>query len=264
MNEHRKRWSGHSIRPHGRKPLRNSRVTENPPRRTVLPYNRHRFEPDDLTFCNTDPEEVPQSDDDERNSDDDEKSLFHWEEESTLFSDLLDASESEPEDHEYDELMSLLQPAFNERGRELKREIAELLVPNVNRVKDIYGQIDLKVDDKFAKGIITFNNGCKEQEILAMQNEDEIKDAFVKFQRKNEELLAQLREAYVARDRLWADFEKAIKETVEPTLEVLRDLPANTERIIGNLEKQARKLGKEDTNALSAVEKKIEKLLAKA
>ena len=52
----------------------------------------------------------------------------------------------------------------------------------MNRVKDLYGQMESKVDDNFAKGIITFNNSCKELEILAMRNEDEIKDALAKFQ----------------------------------------------------------------------------------
>ncbi|KAG6861535.1 hypothetical protein C0995_015268 [Termitomyces sp. Mi166 len=261
--EHPKRYSAYSMRSRGRKPFRNSRDTENPLRRTISPDHQYRFDPDDPTFCNSDPGEVPQSDDDEQDFEDDENSLFHWEEESTLFSDLLDASPNEPKDQEYDELVNLLQPAFSERGRELKREIAETIVPTVNRVKDLYGQIDSKVDDNFAKGIITFNKACKELEILVMRGEDEVKDALSQFKRINEELFAQLKEAYAARDRLWADFEKAINET-EPMLEVLRDLPANVERVVGNSEKQCRALEKEDANTMSAVEKKIKGLLAKA
>lgn len=90
-------------------------------------------------------------------------------------------SASEPEDDKYDVLVDMLQPAFNDRGRELKREIAETIVPTVNRVKDLYGQIDSKVDENFSKGIITFNNACKELEMLAMRDEDDLKDALAQF-----------------------------------------------------------------------------------
>ncbi|KAG6896822.1 hypothetical protein C0992_005863 [Termitomyces sp. T32_za158] len=165
-----------SKRTHTDKPFRNSRGTETLAQRTFPPDHQQKFDPDDPTFCNSDPE-VPRNDDDEQVSEDDENSLFHWESESTLFSDLLDASASEPEDDKYDELVNLLQPAFNDRGRELKREIAETLVPTVNRIKDLYGQISSKVDDNFAKGIVTFNNACKELEMLAMRDEDDLKDA---------------------------------------------------------------------------------------
>ncbi|KAG6868684.1 hypothetical protein C0993_011914 [Termitomyces sp. T159_Od127] len=258
-----KRDSGSFTRTHTSKSLRNSRGTEKPAQRTFSPDHWQKFDPDDPTFCNSDPE-VPQSDDDEQGSEDNENSLFHWESESTLFGDLLDASASEPEDDKYDELVNSLQPAFNDGGRELKREIADKLVPTVNRIKDLYRQIDSKVDDSFAKGIITFNNGCKELEILAMRDEDDIKDALTQFKVKTDELLYQLTGAYAARNKIWADFEQAIQANVEPTLEMLRDLPASIERSIGNLEKEARTLEKEDINVLSAVEKKIQKLLAKA
>lgn len=90
-------------------------------------------------------------------------------------------SASEQEDDNYDEIVDLLQPAFDDHGRDLKREIAETLVPTVNRVKDLYGQIDSKVDVSFAKGIITFNNACKELEMLEMRDEDDLKDALAQF-----------------------------------------------------------------------------------
>ncbi|KAG6817804.1 hypothetical protein H0H87_003212 [Tephrocybe sp. NHM501043] len=219
-----------------------------------------QFDPDDITYYDSDPEASGSVS--ERDAD--ENSLFIWEEESTLFSDLLDASPCEPDYHEYDSLVDALQPAFDERGRELKREIAETLVPTVNRVKGLYEKISTNVDDTFGKGIIVFNNACKELELLAMRDEDEIKDAWAQLQRSNKEAFAQLKEAYAMRQRLWADFEKMLKETVEPTLEALRSLPENVERTIGNLEKQARQLEKEDAGAATAAEKKIKGLLGKA
>ncbi|KAG6910291.1 hypothetical protein DXG01_011688 [Tephrocybe rancida] len=261
---HHKRLSAHyNTRPHGRKP-RNSGATETPLRRTVSPADQYKFDPDDVTYYDSDPEEAPISHGGDDNQDDDEKSLFIWEEESTLFSDLLDASSSEPEDHGYDDLVDALQPAFDERGRELKREIAETLVPTVNRVKGLYERISTNVDEGFGRGIIIFNNACKELEALAMRDEDEIKDAWAQLQRSNKELFAQLKDAYTTRERLWSGFEKELKETVEPTLEALRAVPANVECIIGNLEKQARQLEKDDVGAVSAAEKKIKGLLAKA
>ncbi|KAG6820847.1 hypothetical protein H0H93_010674 [Arthromyces matolae] len=261
-----------STRAHGRKPLRN---LGNTPRRSVTPL---RFDPDDPTLYDSD---VAQSDnDDEQDSDNDAK-LFVWDEERTLLSDLLDASANESEDPEYDDLINKLQPAFDEQGRELKKEIAETLVPTVNRVKGLFGQIESKVDVSFGKGIIMFNNACKDAELLAMKDEDELKDAKAHSQRTIQGLLVQLKEAYANRSRLWTDFEKAIQETgsrfrllhmrvdmifytqVGPTMEALRDLPGNVENVITKLEKQSRKLEKDDANATSAAEKKIKDILGK-
>ncbi|KAG6854573.1 hypothetical protein C0991_004909 [Blastosporella zonata] len=175
----------------------------------------------------------------------------------------LYTSTSDPDEHGYDDLVDSLQGAFDDRGRELKREIAETLVPTVNRVKGLYEQIGTDVDDTFGKGIIVFNNACKELEALAMRDEDDIKDTLAQLQRTNKELFEQLKDAYTTRNRLWADFEKALKATVDPTLKALRALPANVERTIGSIEKRARQLEKDDASAVSAAEKKIKGLLGK-
>jgi hypothetical protein len=124
-------------------------------------------------------------------------------------------------------LANSLQNSFDIRGKELKKEIAETLVPTVNRVKALYRVLDEKVDISFGKGVIIFNNACKEAEAMAIKEQDDLKHAYattkVGFksipgfdlnglfeQGKVEGLLIQLREAYTRRDRLWTELEKAI------------------------------------------------------
>ncbi|KAG6832075.1 hypothetical protein H0H92_005497 [Tricholoma furcatifolium] len=274
-----KRYSGRpnlqSQRVSGRRKFRDM---ENSPLRkaTHADYSRS-FDPDDDTFYDSDADDPPKSEYD--SDEDNEKTLFPWEDEDTLYSDLLDA-QSDPEDDNYDDLVDALQPAFDERSRELKREIAETLVPTVNRVKGLYEKIATNVDGTFGKGIIGFNNACKGLEALCMRDEDELKDAWARMQKANEQLFARLKDANTVREGLWVEYNKAVNETGNmllslgpgeltshgfvPTLELLRDLPGNVERTIGNLEKQERALEKDDANAANAVKHKIKGFLAKA
>ena len=78
-------------------------------------------------------------------------------------------------DHKVDSLTHSLQTSFDLEGVELKREIAKTLVPTVNRVKALYQVLDEKVDAAFGKGVLTFNNGCKEAEAMAIKEQDEAK-----------------------------------------------------------------------------------------
>ncbi|KAG5653709.1 hypothetical protein H0H81_011289 [Sphagnurus paluster] len=233
--------------------------------------SRPLFNLDDETFFESDQEGPESAENNE------ERPLFYWEEESTLFSDLLDSPcvffsqiarlsdrayrDKEPKQHELNALVNSLQPSFDRRGRELKKEIAETLVPTVNRVKGLYRKIDTDVDRGIGKGIIFFNDACKELEALAIRDHDELKELRKIAQCNIEILFGQLAEAYKTREHLWIEFEKAMEAIVNPTIERLKALPSNIEHLITGLEKQARNLEKDDTNA---AEKKIKGLLGKA
>ncbi|GLB34663.1 hypothetical protein LshimejAT787_0202280 [Lyophyllum shimeji] len=277
--DHRGRNFGHSARPRpshasssrARAAPSNPYATPSPSRRNARRFTDHRyFDVDDDTLYDDrlDAKDfAPEHSDDEqkRGSDEgDEDSCFLWEDESTLFSDLLETGPEDSKDHKLDDLVNSLQPSFNQRGRELKKEIAETLVPTVNRVKGLYKKIDEDVDVSFGKGILIFDKACKDLEGLAIKDQDEIKQAWAVAKRNIGDLFVQLNEACAARDQLWVDFEKAFDETVEPTLELLKDTPAKIERTIANLEKHAKSLEKDDTSSVSAVEKKIKGLLGKA
>lgn len=79
-------------------------------------------------------------------------------------------------------LVDSLQDSFNLYGKELKKEIAETLVPTVNHVKALYQVLDENVDTSFAKGIIVFNKACKETEAMAIKEQDDSKHFYLTVQ----------------------------------------------------------------------------------
>lgn len=84
----------------------------------------------------------------------------------------------EDKDEKMDHLANSLQNSFDLCGKDLKREIAETLVPTVNHVKALYRVLEEKVDMSFGKGIISFNNACKEAEIMAIKEQDDLARAY--------------------------------------------------------------------------------------
>ncbi|KAF9469353.1 hypothetical protein BDZ94DRAFT_1152023, partial [Collybia nuda] len=171
-----------------------------------------------------------------------EDSFFHWEEESTLFSDLMEEAPEEDKDEKMDHLANSLQNSFDLCGKDLKKEIAETLVPTVNHVKALYRVLEEKVDMSFGKGIILFNNACKEAEVMAIKEQDDLARAYGMTRSNIEDLLARLKEAYASRDRLWTEFEKSINiigTTFHPP--VSKNLLHYSRTYLGNSEELARK-----------------------
>lgn len=84
----------------------------------------------------------------------------------------------EDKDQRVEHLANSLQKSFDICGRELKKEIAETLVPTVNHVKALYRVLDEKVDLSFGKGVITFNTACKEAEAMAIKEQDDLAHAY--------------------------------------------------------------------------------------
>jgi hypothetical protein len=82
-------------------------------------------------------------------------------------------------DDKLESLVNSLQTSFDLEGKEVKKDIAETLVPTVNRVKALYRVLDDKVDTDFGKGLLAFNKACKDTEAMAINEQDELKQAYI-------------------------------------------------------------------------------------
>jgi len=99
-------------------------------------------------------------------------------------------------------LANSLQTSFDLEGKEVKKEIAETLVPTVNRVKALYGILDDEVDIAFGKGLLTFNNACKETEAMAIEEQDELKQAYLTSQVRSSKRSFKTGCSWICRPRL--------------------------------------------------------------
>ncbi|KAF8643769.1 hypothetical protein AX16_008788 [Volvariella volvacea WC 439] len=192
---------------------------------------------------------------------DDDRDLFYWEEETTLFSDLMDEV-VEDEDAKLTALTLDLQRSFDIHGTDLKKEIAEAFVPIVNGIKEVYRRLENEVDYKYESALIAFDKTSKQAEVMALHERDEISGAYRQGQNKLKSLMVELEETYANRDQLWSEYETNLTGIANPMLEILRELPATIEGSITNMERQCRQLEKEDAN--TAAEKKLKALLARA
>ncbi|EDR14783.1 uncharacterized protein LACBIDRAFT_305852 [Laccaria bicolor S238N-H82] len=153
-----------------------------------------------------DPESV------EQEAFDSDDSFFIWNEEKTLFSDLMGDNEREPDDEELAALAESLQVPFQEEGKILKKEIADTFVPAVNHVKELYKVLEERVDTTFGQGIVLFNRACKQIEDDAIREQRQLEDAYRGNQKRVEDLFNQLEQEYAYRDQLWVNIEKVIDE----------------------------------------------------
>ncbi|KAF9447888.1 hypothetical protein P691DRAFT_730692 [Macrolepiota fuliginosa MF-IS2] len=185
--------------------------------------------------------------DDEPMPDDDV--YFHWETEETLFSDLLEEFTPEAGDAELAALAESLQKPFDEESRRLKKEIASVFVPLVNRIRRTYASIERTVDVSFGAGLLAFNGACKNIEKSTALNVESLQKAHAEHKTRVVDLLGNLEEEYARREQLWVNFQKAMDELVNPMLELLSEAPAKMERTIANIEKQSRALEKESASA---------------
>ncbi|KAJ3989171.1 hypothetical protein F5890DRAFT_1431895 [Lentinula detonsa] len=192
--------------------------------------------------------------------DEEERPTFTWEDEKTLVSDLL--HNGYEQDSEYLKLNSLadsIQAAFSVHSEELLDDVADTLVPAVNRVKHGHQVLNDQVDDSFALGVLEFDEACKKLETISIASHNELKKAYRASQARIQDMLKQLEEACARRDRLWVDYEAALDEIFNPATDALKSLPIRMERTITALEKQSKQIGKDGGNK----EKYLKGLLSK-
>ncbi|KAF8163561.1 hypothetical protein B0H34DRAFT_649980 [Crassisporium funariophilum] len=141
-----------------------------------------------------------------------EDSFFRWDEEATLLSDLMEDAPHQTEDEKLMLLVEGLQTPFADEGKLLKKQIAETLVPTVNRVKASYKALEDKVDPSYGKGIVLFNQGCKDIDETMYEQQIDLQEAFQKTQGRVTQLFEELKEEYAIRDQLWADLKESIDD----------------------------------------------------
>ncbi|KAF8809082.1 hypothetical protein BYT27DRAFT_7188164 [Phlegmacium glaucopus] len=141
-----------------------------------------------------------------------EGSLFEWEEEATLLSDLMEEEPPQTADQRYDALVESLQDPFLNESKRLKKEIAGTLVPAANRVKVAYQRLDQHVDTAYGQGIVQFNKACTEIEETMSTEQTKFRKAYQSTQAKIDILFERLKKEYAVRDQLWVDVKKAIDE----------------------------------------------------
>ncbi|CAA7271479.1 unnamed protein product [Cyclocybe aegerita] len=186
---------------------------------------------------------------------------FHWEEEDTLFSDLMEEPSEESEEHNIDLLTESLHSAFAAQDKELKKEIAKTLVSTHNHVKAIFSVLDQKVDASYARGSIAYNTAWKKTEEAIYAQSMDFREALKSTQAQINTLYEELRADYEARDALWIQLKKNLDEIVSPVLESTKDTPAKVERTIAKLEKHSKTLenDKSGTNFMKGVEELLKR-----
>ncbi|KJA27044.1 hypothetical protein HYPSUDRAFT_83948 [Hypholoma sublateritium FD-334 SS-4] len=167
-----------------------------------------------------------------------EDSTFHWEEEATLFSELMGDGMHQEEEHRLDDAIESLQAAFVEQGTQSKKQIAEILVGTHKHIRSMINLMDDNVDPYYGNGISLVKKGATGIERTTYAREIEIKEIYDATQRKIEMIFDELKAEYDVRDRLWAKLEASINEIANPLLESVKDTPAQVERTIAKLEKQ--------------------------
>ncbi|KAM6500340.1 hypothetical protein JOM56_003354 [Amanita muscaria] len=163
-------------------------------------------------------EELPCIDDDIDLSDTDQQSeeeSFCWDEEQTLFSDLMEGADYKVDDSEdWIELLESLQDAYQDNSVALKKETASAFVPTAMRLKKCLRLCD-EQDRKYGEGILMLNSTLKKHELLVIKMEDEMKEAYSLAQNRIDMTVKQLEEAYSHRDKLWSRFHENIAQIGE-------------------------------------------------
>ncbi|KAF8623569.1 hypothetical protein AX15_006337 [Amanita polypyramis BW_CC] len=128
---------------------------------------------------------------------------FFWDEEQTLFSDLMEeATLQDNGDEDWIDLVGSLQDAFDQDSIELKKDTARAFVPTVKRIRECYRAFD-EQDKTYGKGILILNKRLREYEFMSVASEDTLKETYAHAENKIDALLKQLGENYSHRDKLW-------------------------------------------------------------
>ncbi|KAK0483925.1 hypothetical protein IW261DRAFT_1606013 [Armillaria novae-zelandiae] len=153
----------------------------------------------------------------EEDDEDDESVSFLWGDEQTLIAELSHDGRVESDDDEnVVKLINSLEHSFARYSNILVNDIAQTLVP---------------------AGLWEFHETCKKLEFTTLKDADEVRIA---------DIMGELKDAYARRDELWTNFEVKLNSTVDPTIEMLKDLPARMARAISEIDKQSKKLNKDD------------------
>lgn len=178
-----------------------------------------------------------------------ESCLFHWEDEKTLVSDMMNDGQSTGEESEDSKLNSLaesIQDSFSLYSKELIDDIADTLVPAVNRVKQAHNVLNREMDGEFAEGLHHFVHGCRAMEDVTTPECDRVREVYCGSQARIKLLFNRLHDTCMRRDQLWKDLEMGLEEIINPSKEKIKTLTTHVERAIANLEKQSKQIAQKD------------------
>ena len=94
-----------------------------------------------------------------------------------MLSSLTPFRHDNSDDENLDALAGSLQSVFTDRGKELKREIAQRLVPTHNHVRAIHNVVDTRIKVSYGKGVAMLNKACLATEGTICIQQDEIGQA---------------------------------------------------------------------------------------
>ncbi|KAK0196847.1 hypothetical protein F5146DRAFT_1013167 [Armillaria mellea] len=215
------------IKPYKRSPLRYSRYSSGPRRSTPpeshsrrVSNNWHHRPPlldpiyenplarrrQEVSFDFEDSFRVPVQREGDHHDDDDV--LFPWEDEQTLIAELSHDGRVEPDDDEnVFKLIDSLKHSFTRHSNILVDDIAQTLVPAVNRVKEAHHVLNTRVDHDFGEGLWGFHGTCKKIELATLKDTDEVQEEYEAAQVRIANIMGKLEDVYARRDKLWIDFE---------------------------------------------------------
>ncbi|KAK0239863.1 hypothetical protein EDD85DRAFT_465758 [Armillaria nabsnona] len=268
------------IRPYKRSPLQYNRYRSGP-RRSTPPESHSRrvsnnwhqrpplFDPiyesplvrrrQEVSFDFEDSFRVPVQR--EEDDDDDDRVLFPWEDEQTLIAELSHDGRVEADDDENAlKLIDSLANSFTRYSNNLVDDIAQTLVPAVRHIKETHHVLNTRVDEDFGKGLWEFHETCKKMELATLKDAEEVKEEYEAAQVRIADIMSKLEDAYARRDQLWVNFEFKLNSLVDPTIEMLKDLPARMERAISEVDKQSKKLNKDDVGPEQTLKDLLTKL----
>ncbi|KAA1469209.1 hypothetical protein DENSPDRAFT_592295 [Dentipellis sp. KUC8613] len=198
-----------------------------------------------------------ESEDDEAGEESDADS--DWNEEETLVAFLHDSPHRHEVKGTHEELVNLLEPAFDERSRAQKEEMVEALLPTVRRVREAVKQLRVK-DDRLADGFLGLSKVCMEFE------EKEVDDGHMGkvvggHQAKLAILLQDLEKLYAFREKIQGDIEAKIKAKAESMRERVNAFPKEIEKMIASFDRKSKQFDKEDASTVQKITGKAKDML---
>ncbi|KAF9532187.1 hypothetical protein CPB83DRAFT_847377 [Crepidotus variabilis] len=151
------------------------------------------------------------TDDEDDNVDSEsDSSVFHWEEEETLFDDLMDQPSHPSSDESLVDLIDSLQDAFTDRGKLNKQEMAQILVPRYNEIKRTTKFVRETADTQYTEHLMEFNQACKDTEVSILERRDVLKAAYEAAENEKAEIIARLKLLYAHRAAVWTKLQEEI------------------------------------------------------
>ncbi|RDX47013.1 hypothetical protein OH76DRAFT_1473180 [Lentinus brumalis] len=192
---------------------------------------------------------------------DDDVDMLGWDEETTLVAMLQDDASEEDEEEYLMAMVEQLKAPMAAQGSALRQYLKETLLPAINQVKGVHGELDDKVDLAFGAGLLTFDEVCKKVERIALRDEDELKTARAESQRNITKTLQALEEAYTRRKELWTALDDDLERCATRAAGALEALSTDVEQTIAIQDKKSKALDKDSSAASN--KKMIQGLLQK-